>query len=92
MLNSRTDRRVSQKSYDPFGMLLVGRNYSMTSENYRFGVGGHENTDEFLGENIAIDFGFRIFNSLIGKFLSCDPLTKKNMLLVHHTYIVQIIL
>jgi len=77
MISTKQDTDSGINAHDPFGMLLVGRNYSMTSENYRFGVGGHENTDEFLGENIAIDFGFRIFNSLIGKFLSCDPLTKK---------------
>jgi len=54
-------------------MLLVGRNYSITNENYRFGFNGYENTDELLGDNIAIDFGARVYDSRLGRFFSIDP-------------------
>ncbi|HRF76981.1 MAG TPA: RHS repeat-associated core domain-containing protein [Chitinophagales bacterium] len=64
---------MNQNHHDPFGMLLVGRNYSITNENYRFGFNGYENTDELLSDNIAIDFGARMYDSRLGRFLSIDP-------------------
>ena len=54
-------------------MLLVERNFSITAENYRFGFNGYENTDELLGDNIAIDFGARVFDSRVARFFSIDP-------------------
>jgi len=54
-------------------MLLLNRNFSITTENYRYGFNGYENTDELLGDNIAIDFGARIFDSRLARFFSIDP-------------------
>src|SRR5690606_17337291 len=59
---------VSATDYAPFGMGLVGRSYS--SEEYRYGFNGKENDNETKTQ----DYGFRIYNPGLGKFLSVDPL------------------
>ncbi|TAE51786.1 MAG: hypothetical protein EAY69_00060, partial [Cytophagales bacterium] len=59
--------------YYAFGMEMVGRNWS-ESEAYRQGYNGKENDKDF-GEGVQ-DYGFRIYDNQIAKFLSVDPLTK----------------
>ncbi len=59
----------------PFGMLTPGRNWSAGSE-YRFGFNGKESDSETSGEGNIYDYGFRIYNPRLGKFLSVDPLTQ----------------
>ncbi len=44
-------------------------------EDYRFGFNGKEN-DRDIGSQLIQDYGFRLYNPIIGKFLSVDPLTK----------------
>gem|GEM_PF-1676626 len=63
---------ISATDYFPFGMAIDSRSY--TSSMYRYGFNGKEN-DKETGE---IDFGARIYDPRIGKFLSIDPLTGKN--------------
>ncbi|MBK8681917.1 MAG: hypothetical protein IPN31_08445 [Bacteroidetes bacterium] len=65
----------SPSPHNPIGMLTPGRNWSAGSE-YRFGFNGKESDSETYGEGNAYDYGFRIYNSRLGKFLSVDPLTK----------------
>ena len=65
----------SKTHYDPFGMLLVGRNWEGGSE-YRFGFNGKESDKETYGDGNIYDYGFRIYNPRLGKFLSVDPLNK----------------
>ena len=62
--------------YDPFGMLLTGRSWEAGSE-YRYGFNGKEQDDEVAGNGNVYDYGFRIYNPRIGRFLSVDPLTKE---------------
>jgi len=61
---------VSLSDYYPFGMGMGGRSYS--AGDYRYGFNGKEN---FSNGN-DYDYGFRIYNSQICKFLSVDPLSK----------------
>ena len=43
---------------------------------YRYGFNGKEkDTDGEWGSTTHYDYGFRIYNPAIGKFLSVDPLT-----------------
>jgi len=42
----------------------------------RFGFNGKEMDNEVLGGGNTYDYGFRIYNPRLGKFLSVDPLTK----------------
>jgi RHS repeat-associated protein len=56
-------------------MLIPGRGYN--SEKYRFAFNGKESDNEWKGTTGAVyDYGFRIYDSRIAKFLSVDPLTK----------------
>ena len=65
---------ISAQDYYPFGMTMPGRK---TAEGYRFGFNGTEQDPmKFPETEISIDYGFRIYNPRIGKFLSVDPLTK----------------
>jgi RHS repeat-associated protein len=67
---------VSSTDYSPFGVGLEGRSYSL--EEYRYGFNGKEKDDEGMGGgNQTYDYGFRIYNPSLGKFLSVDPLTSK---------------
>ena len=43
---------------------------------YRFHFNGKESDNEVYGEGNVYDYGFRIYNPRLGKFLSVDPLTK----------------
>jgi RHS repeat-associated protein len=42
---------------------------------YRFHFNGKETDNEVYGEGNVYDYGFRIYNPRLGKFLSVDPLT-----------------
>ena len=64
---------LSASDYYPFGMEMVGRNYS-TYNTYRFGFNGKENDKEIEGQQ---DYGFRIYDKRLGKFKSVDPLSPK---------------
>ena len=44
---------------------------------YRYGFNGKENDNEVKGERNQQDYGFRIYDSRLGKFLSVDPLYKE---------------
>lgn len=54
-------------------MLLVGRTFDA---NYRYGFNGKEHDTDPYGQGNVYDYGFRIYNPRIGKFLSVDPLSK----------------
>jgi len=54
---------------------MPGRKYN--SAEYRYGFNGKEKDNEGeFGSITNYDYGFRIYNPAIGKFLSVDPLTK----------------
>ena len=46
------------------------------NNGYRYGFNGKENDNEVKGEGNQQDYGMRIYDGRIGKFLSVDPLTK----------------
>ncbi|MEN7551555.1 RHS repeat-associated core domain-containing protein [Rapidithrix thailandica] len=72
--NSRASEVLSASDYFPFGKQMAGRNYS--DENYRYGFNGKENDKDFGHRHLIQDYGFRLYNPEIGKFLSVDPLFK----------------
>jgi RHS repeat-associated protein len=61
-----------QKDVNPFGSVLPNRHGS--SDSYRYGFNGKEKDDEVKGEGAQYDYGFRIYDPKLGKFLSQDPL------------------
>ncbi|MBO9571705.1 MAG: hypothetical protein J7497_05785, partial [Chitinophagaceae bacterium] len=66
---------VNATDYYPFGMIMPGRSYSAQS-SYRYGFNGKENDNEVKGEGNEQDYGMRIYDPRVGRFLSVDPLTK----------------
>ncbi|EJF54853.1 RHS repeat-associated core domain protein [Saprospira grandis DSM 2844] len=67
--------QVSSASlYYPFGWEMPGRKF-VSGEGCRFGFNGKEDDRDWGTQNIQ-DYGFRLYNPSIGKFLSVDPLAK----------------
>jgi len=64
---------ITATDYYPFGMDMVGRRYG---EADRYGFNGKER-DRDINSLTAYDYGFRIYNPAIGKFLSVDPIGKE---------------
>src|SRR5690606_21698443 len=64
---------VSANDYYPFGQLQPGRQYG-TKGRYLFN--GKEQDAEIKGEGTQYDYGFRIYDPRLGRFLSVDPLFK----------------
>jgi RHS repeat-associated protein len=62
----------SISDYYPFGAPIQGRSAAFGSE-YRFGFNGKEND----GESETQDYGMRINDCRLGRFLSVDPLAKE---------------
>jgi RHS repeat-associated protein len=65
---------LSAQDYYPFGMLQPDRKWSLGS--YRYGFNGKENDNEVKGEGNQQDYGMRVYDPRLGKFLSVDPLTR----------------
>ena len=73
----KTSNRVGIRTcsdYSPFGVELDGRT---VSGGYRFGFNGKEKTDEISGEGNSYDFGARMLDPKIGRWLSIDPMARK---------------
>src|SRR4029078_6259913 len=57
-------------------MLQPNRSYS-EGESYRYGFNGKENDNEVKGEGNQQDYGMRIYDPRLGRFLSRDPIFRK---------------
>ena len=66
---------VAAMDYYAFGMIMPGRSY--TAGDYRYGYNGKEKDDEVKGSGNSYDFGARIYDSRIAKFLSTDYFIKE---------------
>jgi len=55
-------------------MLLPGRHGQAESGDYRYGFQGQETDDEVKGEGNSYDFGARLLDPRVGRWLSRDPL------------------
>ncbi|MBB3698829.1 hypothetical protein KMW28_09380 [Flammeovirga yaeyamensis] len=63
---------LSYSDYYPFGLNIESR--SWRKEGYRYGFNGKENDADLSSSQLIQDYGFRVYNPVIGKFLSVDPL------------------
>src|SRR6478735_7147843 len=54
-------------------MMMPGRSYA-AGDGYRYGFNGKENDNEIKGEGNQIDYGMRVYDPRISRFLSIDPL------------------
>jgi RHS repeat-associated protein len=67
-------------------MQMPGSKYSQSNSNYRYGFNGKEKSDEVYGEGNVYDYGARIYNPRLGRFLSVDPMTKSYPLLTPYQF------
>jgi RHS repeat-associated protein len=67
--------QIASTDYYAFGQAMPGR--TNNSGNYRYGFNGKENDNEVKGQGNQVDFGARIYDSRLGKWLSLDPLRSK---------------
>jgi|GEM_PF-4682506 len=62
--------------YTTFGSVMNQRTYTAPSKDYKYGFNGKEKDNEGMGGGgSTYDYGFRIYNPSLGRFLSVDPLT-----------------
>ena len=67
---------VTGTDYYPFGMPMRFGG-STTGQGYRFGFNGKENDNEVKwGMGNQQDYGMRIYDPRLGRFLSVDPITR----------------
>lgn len=76
---------TSVMNYYPFGMEQPGRMWS-ASGKYRYGFNGKEKDDNGEWGSANYDYGFRIYNPSIGRFLSVDPLTPSYPMLTPYQF------
>ena len=74
--NTTDNKDLYVIDYCTFGSLMPGRQYS-SGTGYRFGFNGKEMDNEVKGVGNSVDFGARIYDSRLGKWLSPDAFEKK---------------
>ena len=62
------------------------RKGSYNAQDYRYGYNGKENDNEVKGESNQQDYGFRVYDPRVGRFLSVDPLTKDYPMLTPYQF------
>lgn len=67
---------LSAQDYYSFGSFQTGRNWTL-GDSYRYGFNGKEDDNEVKGVGNSLDFGARIYDSRIDRFLSVDPKAAK---------------
>jgi RHS repeat-associated protein len=62
--------------FTPPNNIISGEKYRCGANKYRYGFNGKEKDDEGMGGGSqTYDYGFRIYNPSLAKFLSVDPLS-----------------
>ncbi len=69
-------RYSNTSCYYSFGMVMDGRNYTAGS-GYRYGFNGKEKINEINVDDGSYDFGARIYEGRLGRWLAVDMLTGK---------------
>ena len=74
---------ISATDYYPFGMSMPGRSFTAANtEGYRYSFNGKEDDTEWAKQ----DFGARMYDKRLGRWLSLDPLQKKYPNLSSYSY------
>jgi len=64
---------------------MPGRKFTV-GNGYRYGFNGKENDNEVKGDGNQQDYGMRIYDPRLGKFLSMDPLSKNYPMLTPYQF------
>ena len=67
---------VTAQDYYP-GMTMPGRKYNQANAKYRYGFNGKENDNDVKSEGNQLDYGMRIYDPRLGRFLSTDTITQE---------------
>jgi len=65
---------------------MVGRTYHVSSSIYRYGFNGKENDNEAKGEGNEQDYGMRVYDGRVGRFLSADPIAMQYPMLTPYQF------
>jgi RHS repeat-associated protein len=77
----------STSEYYPFGLDMEGRSWrDTTALATRYGFNGKEKDSKQEWGSTTYDYGFRIYNPTIAKFLSVDPLTQSYPVLTPYQF------
>lgn len=74
--NSYNYLNISEDYY-PYGMLMPGRHEEATESVYRYAFNGMQADKEIKGERNNYDFGARMYDPRVGRWLTRDPLEAK---------------
>jgi RHS repeat-associated protein len=74
------------RDYYAFGMQIPSKAFSESSLKYRYGFNGKENDDEVKGAGNQQDYGMRIYDPRLGRFLSVDPYYRKYSMLTPYQF------
>ncbi len=77
---------ITANDYYSFGSQMPGRQYKLNANSYRYGFNGKENDNDVKGEGNQQDYGMRIYDPRLGRFLSVDPLAKSYPWLSTYSY------
>ena len=78
---------LSAQDYYPGGMPMPGRSFTAVgSSSYRFGFNGKENDNEVKGNGNQQDYGMRIYDTRLVRFLSVDPITSSYPMLTPYQF------
>ena len=77
-MNSHTVGIRNATDFSPFGVELKGRNFEVVGGgNYRFGFNGMEADNDVKGEGNSYDFGARMLDPRLGRWMTLDPQSNK---------------
>lgn len=78
---------ITTNDYYPGGMQMPGRKYKIGGAGlYRYGFNGKENDNEVKGAGNQQDYGMRIYDPRLVRFLSVDPLTRSYPMLTPYQF------
>jgi RHS repeat-associated protein len=77
---------VTANDYYPFGMTMPGRKYTLANSSYRYGFNGKENDNDVKIGGNQQDYGMRIYDNRLGRFLSIDPLSRQYSMLTPYQF------
>jgi len=67
--------------------LFLRRSRDWQKGVYRYGFNGMEGDDEIKGQGNSYDFGARMYDARIGRWLSLDPLASKYPFLSDYNFV-----